>query len=98
MSEETHFKSPLDAEIAKHGNRYGWLVHFANEGIKHDMVKHLPTQAPYFHNYKGAALIYDEACVRCNLGKAIEHANRDGWVGLVWEGGLDESSDRKEQV
>ena len=83
MSDETHFKSPLDAELAKHGNRYGFLVHFVNEALKYAMVKHMPHAAPYFHNRAA----YDESCVRCNLEKAIEHANRDGWVGLKWEGG-----------
>ena len=94
-SDEVHFKSPLDAELAKHGRRYGWLVHFANEAIKHDLVHHLPVQAPYLHNHNGTALVYDEACVRCNLEKSIEHANRDGWVGLEWQGGVDESQEGK---
>ncbi len=89
MSDETHFKSPLDAEVAKHGRRYGFLVHFVNESIKYNLLKHHPDRFP--HNHKGADLVYDVACVRCNLEKAIEHANRDGWVGLEWQGGVEES-------
>lgn len=64
MSDQNHFKSPLDAEIAKHGRRYGFLVHFAKEAFKHGLSVHVG---------------YD-------LEKAIEHANRGGWVGLDWEG------------
>jgi hypothetical protein len=61
--DEVHFKSPLDAEIAKHGRRYGFLVHFVNEALKHGLAN-----------------------VRGDVEKALEHANRDGWVGLEWEG------------
>lgn len=71
--DETHFKSPLDAELAKHGRRYGWLVFFANEALKHGLES-----------------------VRHDLRKSIEHANRDGWVGLDWEGGVDDSSGSSE--
>lgn len=61
--DQNHFKSPLDAEISKHGRRYGFLVHFVNEALKHGLEP-----------------------ARHDLGKALEHANRDGWVGLEWEG------------
>lgn len=90
----SHFKSPLDAELAKHGRRYGFLVHFANQAIKYDLVKHLSIEAPGLHSFKTLpdslrALLHDHNCLRCELEKALEHANRDGWVGLEWEGGAE---------
>lgn len=82
----SHFKSPLDAELAKHGRRYGLLVYYAQEAIKKGWIKHVDGPVPDHHEKNKDGLVYDVACVRCNLEKAIEHANRDGWVGLQWEG------------
>lgn len=95
-SDENHFKSPLDAELAKHGRRYGYLIHFVNRVFKDGAVKHLSTNAPGLHNFKslpdmGRELLHDHNCLRCELEKALEHANRDGWVGLEWEGGVSET-------
>jgi hypothetical protein len=75
------FKSDLDKEIAEHGRRYGYLVHFAKAALDTPgvCVKHMPSAPPYVHSKGPLGLAYDEACVRCNLEKAIEHANRDFW-------------------
>ena len=81
------FKSPLDEEIAKHGNRWGFLTHFVKEALKHAMVKHMPCAAPYFHNKKDGMPVFDESCIRCSLEKAIEHVERPGWDGNEWKGG-----------
>ena len=94
--DSTHFKSPLDAELAKHGRRYGFLVHFVNRAIKDNAVLHLSTNAPGLHNFRsipdmGRELVHDHNCLRCELEKALEHANRDGWVGLEWEGEVEKS-------
>lgn len=91
-AEMSHFKSPLDAELAKHGNRYGFLVHFASRVIKENRLLHLSIGIPGLHNFKslpdmGRELVHDHNCMRCELEKSIEQANRDGWVGLEWEGG-----------
>lgn len=96
MSYMTHFKSPLDAEVVKHGRRYGYLVHFVNEVIKYDSVKHITIEVPGLHASKtlaggGREIVHDHNCLRCEIEKAIEHANRDGWVGLEWEGGVEPS-------
>ena len=82
------FKSPLDGEIALHGNRYGFMVHFVKEGLKHDMVKHLPKESPFLHNWnhKTDELKFDEACIGCALAESVKHVNQKGWDGLEWKG------------
>lgn len=82
----SEFKSPLDEEISKHGNRWGFLTHFVKEVLKYAHVKHMPMASPYLHNRKGVTPIFDESCIRCNLEKAIEHVEREGWEGSEWKG------------
>lgn len=66
-----------------------------NEAIKFDSVRHNTIESPGLHAFRKSAagvrqIVHDHSCLRCELEKAIEHANRDGWVGLKWEAG-DES-------
>ena len=87
------WKSPLDAEMVLHGHRYGILVHFVKEALQHGMVKHMPREGPYLHNWnrKTDKPAFDESCIRCSLEQSIKHINRKGWEGLEWKGKGDES-------
>lgn len=68
----------LDDDLKRHGNRYGFLVNLARAALDVGL-KHMPTAAPYGHNRDAQGLAFDEACVRCNLTKAIEHAENPKW-------------------
>jgi hypothetical protein len=82
----TDFKSPLDEEVAKHGRRYGFLTYFVKEALNMGAIKH-DAGPGIRHAADGLLPRYDANCVRCELEKALEHANREGWEGLEWNGG-----------
>lgn len=80
------FKSPLDADIAKYGPRWGFLVNFVRAALGYQNFKHMSMAAPYFHNREGALTTFDESCIRCNLEEALKHVEREGWDGSEWKG------------